>query len=307
MLNRPNNKLTVSLMCEIAGVSRSGYYSHIKQTDNKNLRELKDQDDFELILAAYKYKGYKKGARSIKMRLELDFGIIMNLKKIRRLMAKYGLKCPIRKANPYRRMAKAIKTSYVAPNLLERKFKDGNPNQIYLTDITYLRYDLNKRAYLSVIKDAVTGEADYVLSKTLELDFVLETLQKLKDIQLDSKALINSDQGAHYTSIAFQDLVKKLGLSQSMSRRGNCWDNAPIESFFGHLKVDISNSDKTLNDCRNYKELELRIKEYFDYYNNDRPQWDLNRMTPKQYGDSLRNNKKIDDLSKIDKPSIYVI
>lgn len=283
MLNKPKNKLTVKLMCEIANVSRSGFYSHIKQTNNKNLRELKDQDDFELILSAYKYKGYKKGAKSIKMRLEFDFGIIMNLKKIRRIMAKYGLKCPIRKANPYRRMAKANKTNYVAPNLLERKFKDGNPNQIYLTDITHLKYDLNKRAYLSVIKDAVTGESDYVLSKTLEIDFVLETVQKLEDKHLDSNALINSDQGAHYTSISFQNIVKELGLEQSMSRRGNCWDNAPIESFFGNLKVDISNSDKTLNDCRNYKELELRIKEYFDYYNNDRPQWNLNRITPKQY------------------------
>ncbi|HHU59793.1 TPA: IS3 family transposase, partial [bacterium] len=104
-------------------------------------------------MKAYRFKGYNKEARGIKMTLENQHNITMNLKKIRRLMKKFNLVCPIRKANPYRRMAKALKTSHVAPNKLERKFKDGNPNQIFLTDITYLTYDMNKRAYLSGIKD----------------------------------------------------------------------------------------------------------------------------------------------------------
>ena len=149
-------------------------------------------------------------------------------------MKKFNLVCPIRKANPYRRMAKALKTSHIAPNKLERKFKEGNPNQIFLTDITYLTYDMNKRAYLSGIKDGVTNEIHaYKVSKSLDIEFVEDTMAQLETIQLDSNALINSDQGSHYTSHAFQRCIKTLGIEQSMSRRGNCWDNTPIESFFG--------------------------------------------------------------------------
>lgn len=161
----------------------------------------------------------------------------MNLKKIRRLMKKFGLYCPIRKANPYKRMAKAMKTSHVAPNKLKRKFKDGNPNQILLTDITYLTYDLNQRAYLSGIKDGVTTEMHgYKVSRNLDISFVEDSMNQLEKITLDPNALINSDQGTHYTSHVFQRCVKELGLVQSMSRRGNCWDNAPIESY-----IDIYN------------------------------------------------------------------
>lgn len=307
MLAKPKNKLSITLMCKIAKVSRSGFYSFKSQTENKLLRELKDLEDFELIKSAYMVKGFKKGAKSIKMTLFNRYGITMNLKKIRRLMKEYNLVCPIRKANPYRRMAKAIKTNYVAPNILERKFKDGKPNQIFLTDITYLTYDLNKRAYLSLIKDAVTNEiVSYELSKSLELDFVIKTFNNLESLSLESNALINSDQGSHYTSTSFQKIVRELGLTQSMSRRGNCWDNAPIESFFGHLKVDIKNSDKTLNDCTNFNELKDRIDSYIDYYNNDRYQWNLDRLSPKQYGDKLRNKIKIDDSPSNDEPSIYL-
>jgi len=130
------------------------------------------------------------------MTLEGAYGVNMNLKKIRRLMKKFNLFCPIRKANPYKRMARAMQTSNIAPNKLERRFKAGSPGQILLTDITYLTYDLNKRAYLSGVKDAVTNEiVAYKVSRSLDVGFVEDTMEQLKKIQLDSKALINSDQG----------------------------------------------------------------------------------------------------------------
>ena len=179
---------------KVAGVSKSGYYGYFKQTEKKLLKELKDEEDFEKIMIAYRFKRYNKGARGIKMTLENQYYITMNLKKIRRLMKKFNLVCPIRKANPYRRMAKALKTSHIAPNKLERKFKEGNPNQIFLTDITYLTYDMNKRAYLSGIKDGVTNEIHaYKVSKSLDIEFVEDTMAQLETIQLDSNALINSD------------------------------------------------------------------------------------------------------------------
>jgi len=286
-------------MIKVAGVSKSGYYGYLKQTETKLVKELTDEEDFEKIVMAYRFKGYNKGARGIKMTLENQYQTTMNLKKIRRLMKKFNLVCPIRKANPYRRMAKALKTSHVAPNKLERKFKDGNPNQIFLTDITYLTYDMNKRAYLSGIKDGVTNEIHaYKVSKSLDIEFVEDTMAQLETKQLDSNALINSDQGSHYTSHAFQRCVKTLGIEQSMSRRGNCWDNAPIESFFGHMKDEIN-----LIDCKTFEEVEKAIDDYIDYYNNYRYQWNLNRMSPKTYGDKLRKTNIKNGHSILEQPS----
>lgn len=300
MISSKKNKLTLTYLLELSGVSKSGYYGFSEQTDSKLLRELKDEEDFELIMQAYQFKGFNKGAKQLKMTLEKQFDTIMNLKKIRRLMKKFGLYCPIRKANPYKRMAKAMKTSHVAPNKLERKFKEGNPNQILLTDITYLTYDLNQRAYLSGIKDGVSNEMHgYKVSRSLDISFVEDSVNQLKQIKLDSHALMNSDQGTHYTSHAFQRCLKELGIEQSMSRRGNCWDNAPIESFFGHMKDEIN-----LVNCKTFEEVVKAIDEYMDYYNNYRYQWGLNRMTPRAYGDMLRNkNIKKDGRSLKEQPS----
>lgn len=110
-----NNRLSVKELCKTAGVSRSGYYAWLKAAPIREAAEEQDRRDFDLILEAYKVRGYKKGAESIYMNLlHRDPPVTMNLKKIRRLMKKYGLVCPIRRANAYRRMAKALKTSNVA-------------------------------------------------------------------------------------------------------------------------------------------------------------------------------------------------
>ena len=196
-------------------------------------------------------------------------------------MDKYGLKCPIRRANPYRRMAKAIKTNNVADNLLGRKFTEYGPRKVLLTDITYIPYN-GKFAYLSTILDAYTKQIlSYVLSDSLEVDFVLETVNKLiktHGIELTKETLIHSDQGCHYTSSSFIQLVNDKELRQSMSRKGNCWDNAPQESFFGHMKDEID-----VNECTKYREVKAIIDDWLDYYNNDRYQWQLAKLSPNQY------------------------
>ena len=118
-----NNRWNITWLCKATGVSRSGYYNWLSKESIRNEREAKDQADFQLILDAYQFRGYAKGGRSIYMRLlHLNPPVVMNLKKIRRLMNKYNLRCPIRKANPYRKMARAIKTSHISPNLLNREF-----------------------------------------------------------------------------------------------------------------------------------------------------------------------------------------
>ena len=125
------------------------------------------------MILAYRFRGYDKGARGIQMRLlHLTSPVVMNIKKIRRLMNKYGLFCPVRKANPYRRMAKALRTNHVADNLVNREFEDHGPRKVLLTDITYIPYN-GRFCYLSTILDAFTKQIlSYVLSESLELDFV---------------------------------------------------------------------------------------------------------------------------------------
>ena len=275
------------MLCEIAGVSRSGYYRWVNAAKHREEQELKDRADFEIILKAYKHRGYNKGAKGIYMNLiHQEEPIVMNLKKIRRLMKKYNLICPIRAANPYRRMAKALKTSNVADNIVNREFTKYGPRKILLTDITYVPYN-GVFCYLSTILDAFTKQIlAYVLSETLEVDFVLETVNQLIEkhgIKLTTETIIHSDQGCHYTSCSFIQLLKDKNLRQSMSRKGNCWDNAPQESFFGHMKDEID-----LSKCKEFSEVKSIIDDWMDYYNNDRGQWDLLKLTPKEYYEYLQ-------------------
>ena len=275
---------SISILCELAGVSRSGYYAWLKAAPTREARELQDKADFELILAIYKRRGYAKGARSIYMGLlHMNPPVIMNIKKIRRLMKKYNLFCPIRKANPYRRMAKALKTSNYADNLLQREFECYGPRYVLLTDITYIPYN-GEFAYLSTILDAYTKQIlSYVLSDSLEIDFVKETVENLirdHGITLHKETLIHSDQGSHYTSATFIQIIEDCDLRRSMSRRGNCWDNSPQESFFGHMKDHILDKVK---ECTEFQQIKDIVDDYVDYYNNEAYVWELCRLSPNEY------------------------
>jgi len=166
----------------------------------------------------------------------------MNPKKIRRLMRKYNFFAKVRRANPYKNIAKATQEHKTLPNLLNREFTQDEPGKVFLTDITYLKYH-GKTAYLSCVKDVASREiVAYDLSQTLKMSIVFNTLRKL-DEKLDGnvhpEAMIHYDQGFHYTHPEFQKRVKQMNLKQSMSRRGNCIDNAPMESFFGHMKDEM--------------------------------------------------------------------
>lgn len=286
IISKYNFKNMVSHLCKVAEVSRSGYYRYIESSKNRDVREQRDLQLKEAILKAFNHRGYKKGSRSIKMVLENEFNLIVNRKCIQRIMRKYNIKCPIRKANPYRRMMKATKEHTVVPNLLNRNFKQEVVGKVLLTDITYLPYGASCMGYLSTIKDASTNEIlSYNLSNRLTLEIATKTIDKLiiqHENLLHKDAFIHSDQGVHYTSPKFQKLLKEYNLGQSMSRRGNCWDNAPQESFFGHMKDEIDSKG-----CSTFEELQLLIDDYMEYYNNFRYQWGLKKLTPIQYRNQL--------------------
>jgi transposase InsO family protein len=277
----------VSYLCGVMGVSRSGYYHYFNEEaiEKRATRTEEDEVVKEIILKAYHFRGRKKGARQIKMTLQNQYGMTYNLKRIRRIMKKFNIICPIRKVNPYRRMAKATKEHRTCPNELKRHFKQGVAGKVLLTDITYLTYKGGKRAYLSTIKDGETNEIlAYEVSSSLRLELALNTLHKLKRHRhVTEDAFIHSDQGFHYTNPQFQALVKKMGLGQSMSRRGNCWDNAPQESFFGHFKDETN-----IKECETLEEVKREIKDYMTYYNHYRGQWHLKKLPPAKYRQQLQ-------------------
>ena len=293
MSSRDNNLLNVKWLCDIAGVSRSGYYYWLSTEKDRINRELQDEADFKLILEAYKYRGYNKGVRGIHMRLlHQDPPVVMNPKKIRRLMRKFNLQCPIRKPNPYRRIAKAMQTSRVAPNLLNREFRASGARSVLLTDITYIpRRNFGTSgnqlySYVSVIMDAYTKQVlACVVSSSITVDFVLETVKQLMDNyghELKTDALIHSDQGCHYTSSKFIEIISNANLRQSMSRRANCWDNAPQESLFGHMKSEVH-----FKPSANHADIARKVLDWIDYYNNDRYQWALAKLSPNEYYDYI--------------------
>lgn len=269
-------------LCELSAVSPSGCYRWLQAEERRQLRAADDERDIVLIREHFDAQRGKAGALVVKMHMEQHSGVVMNHKKIRRLMRKAGMVASVRQANPYRKMAKATHEHKTCPNLLERQFDQGEPEKVLLTDITYLRYGNGQWAYLSCVKDGATRQilASYV-GATLELSLVERTFQHLLerlDGNLHPAAILHSDQGMHYTHPKMRLLIAESGFQQSMSRRGNCWDNAPMESFFGHMKDEVD-----FKDCLTLDEVRIRVAEYVRYYNSERYQWTLNKMTPDEF------------------------
>jgi transposase InsO family protein len=267
------------MLCSIANVCRSGYYEWLRHSDEPE----KDYADYLLVKDIFDSGKRKYGFRTVQMKLFSKKNIIMNHKKIIRIMKKYRLFVKIRTVNPYKAIMKKSLEHRTCENKLNREFKQSVPFKTLSTDITYLPFD-HRFAYLSVIKDIASREiVGWSMSNHLEMGLVLDTVENMKNnLASFEDVLIHSDQGFHYTNPLYIEKLKKMDMIQSMSRKGNCIDNAPIESFFGHLKDDVE-----YKTCKTFEELRLLIGEYMEYYNNDRQQWDLKKMTPVEYRNHL--------------------
>jgi len=275
--------MNIKILCEITRVSRSGYYKWLKNSDKPD----KDIKDYELIKVIFENGKRKLGWRSIQMELFNNHKIVMNHKKIIRIMKKYMLFAKIRRRNPYKDIAKKTHEHRTFENKLSREFKQTIPLKVFCTDITYLFFNRHL-AYLSVIKDVCSGEVvAWKLSRHIDMNLVLGTIDEMRNncslpIKSFKDILIHSDQGFHYTNPEYISMIRNLDMIQSMSRKGNCIDNAPIESFFGHFKDDVD-----YRECKSYEELNLCVKDYIEYYNNERYQWNLKKMTPIGYRNHL--------------------
>lgn len=257
------------------GLSRSSYYS-ILSNDNYGMKDKQDEIDFQCIKKVMDYKGFKKGSRTIYMMLPGMCGVHFGRAKILRLMKKYGCVCAVRKERPELKTYKENLKNNRKPNLLKRRFRLARPNEILLTDVSYLKYSTNKTEYFSCIKDAVTGKiVNHVTSSANDLNLAKATIACLDSTE---NTLFHSDQGILYFNDVFQNKLKELGYEQSMSRRGNCWDNSSQESYFGHMKDECD-----FSKCSTPEDVKKKVDEYIYYYNYERPQWSRNKMTPVDY------------------------
>lgn len=274
------NDHSITQLCNRCGISRSHYY-HILNNDGYGrhqwLKEQEDNNYIKTIKKIVKYKGYPKGSRMIYM-MQDKFGMHISRNKIIRLCRKGNIICNVRKGNKNRKAANELIDRNVKTNLVKRQFKLDKPNKIYLTDVTYIKYaGRTKTAYLSDVKDAVTGKSIcHALSKNNDLILAQDTLDRLP--AASDGAVFHSDQGILYLNDIFQLKLKESGYLQSMSKRGNCWDNAPKESQYGHMKDEV-----IFSDIQTFDELKTETDKYYEYYNNERPQWGRNKMTPVEY------------------------
>ncbi|WP_422659058.1 IS3 family transposase [Paenibacillus sp. EC2-1] len=263
----------ITEMCQFFSVSRSGYYAYLKRKGND-----RDAEDKRLIRRVYKRYEGKYGYRQTQLFLWQDHGVWMNHKKVLRLMLELRFQASIRKKRQFNMAYKTAER--VAENLLKRNFTAEKPNQKWVTDIT--QYRVGERwLYLSAVKDLFNNEiVAYQLSERNDNELVLQTFAKAFAKQKDVTGLVvHSDQGFQYTSHAYHDMLPKVSAQISMSRRGNCLDNASMESFFSHLKTE----GLYPYNIRNLAEAQRRIEKYIRFYNRKRPQRKLNKLTPVEY------------------------
>jgi putative transposase len=225
------------------------------------------------------------GYRRMTMALHAQ-GQDVNHKRVARVMKKSGMHARIRRANPYKQSMKMTQEHTIVPNLLNRQFVQTEPERVGGTDITYIWIPpLRRFAYLSIVKDFATGEIlAHHVSLSLTIPLATTTIALLKG-RLRARMvgfMLHSDQGVHYTHPAYQGALMQYEVIQSMSRKGNCIDNASTESFFGHLKDELD-----ISHCRTFREVQIVVSLYMSYHNLERRQWDKQKMTPMEYRDHL--------------------
>ena len=270
VIYRHKEKYSISEMCRFFDVSRSGYYDYVKRMDIP----AKDLPLAEKIKECQIKNGKTYGYRRVHIWLEKQ-GIHHDPKTILRVMQKYNLLSVIRRKR-YRKYGEHI---HRYPNLLNRDFKAERPNQKWVTDISYIKTGQGT-LYLSVIRDLYDNSiVAYKTGTEQNINLVLRTIKAAKRKEkITAELQLHSDQGFQYTSQAYFNLTKSYGITPSMSRRGNPYDNAMAENFFSILKTECVYRTK----LRTYEEARLLIGQYIDFYNNERIQLKT-KLTPIEF------------------------
>lgn len=260
-------------------MARSGYYAWRRSAEKRIEREARDALLRDQILAHKHIHIGITGYRGVTLKF-----LGVNHKRVARIMGKYELQARIRAANPYKKMYQKTKEHTAVDNVINRNFKVMIPETVGGTDISYLRFR-GYFIYFSIVKDFASSEAlAWNVSRTLEHGLVIDTIEILKS-RLGERMkdfILHSDQGWHYTHPVYRAQLAELGVVQSMSRKGNCIDNAKTETFFGHMKDELD-----ISDCQTFEEVVRKVDVFMYYYNNMRKMWSKHKMTPVQYRSHL--------------------
>lgn len=263
VIYRHRKQYAVDEMCQFFEVSRSGYYKYLKRLEHL----AKDFELAEKIRTKQEACRRTYGYRRMKLWLDSE-GITKNPKTILRIMHKYDLLSEIRRRKKWVQMGEQI---HKYKNLLNREFNAEHPNQKWVTDISYI-HTKEGVLYLSMIRDLYDRSiVAYKTSASQTVNLVLDTIRlAIKSVKTESRRelQLHSDQGFQYTSQAYFNLTKEYGITPSMSRRGNCYDNALAENFFGILKTECIYRHKP----KTFEEANKMIDDYIYFYNHERIQ-----------------------------------
>ena len=269
MIQELRQDYKLDMLLEIAQLPRSTYYYHSKR---QNQEDKYAQVKAEITAIYHENKG-RYGYRRITDELH-NRKIHLNHKTVQRLMKELGLVCRVR-MKKYRSYKGEV--GKVAENLLDRNFQAEKPNQKWTTDVTEFRL-FGQKLYLSPIMDLCSGDiVTYTLSESPNLLMVTTMLeQALKVLPEKHELILHSDQGWHYQHKQYRKMLADNGITQSMSRKGNCYDNAAMESFFGHPKSELL----YLQDFESVEHFKRELIRYIDYYNNRRIKSKLKGLPP---------------------------
>jgi putative transposase len=271
LVNELNHKYSNKEIYTALNISKTTFYRWIK-TSKINI-SLDEKEIIDICKKNYYRYGYRKVQSVLKTK-----GLIVNHKKVLRIMRKHNI---LSKARRKKKNFNSGAISIIAPNLMNRKFRADAPYKKWFTDITYLQFG-KKTLYLSAIMDGFNGQIiSYKLSEIQDINLVKDTLKEAIRLYKPKDLILHSDQGSVYTSPSFQKFVEESNITMSMSRKGNCHDNAAMESFFSSLKIEAFYSQNIQNITNQL--VEEVVLEYMYYYNYDRIQAKLNYLSPVDY------------------------
>jgi putative transposase len=274
---RKEQGFSVDPMCRTLGVSKSGYYAW--KNRKPSARKQEDEHLKVAIRAAHERGRGTYGSEKIQDELADVEKIEVGINRIKRLRRQMNIRC--KQVKKYKATTDSNHTLPVAPNLLDQVFAMSGPNQAWVADITYVATE-EGWLYLAAIKDLWNKEiVGYAMSHRMTQDLVGRALFRAVAARRPPKGLIHhSDRGSQYCSHRSQKLMKQFGMKPSMSRKGNCWDNAPMESFFGTLKQEMVHHRR----YRTRQQAMGEIREYIEvFYNRQRRHASLDNLSPVAY------------------------
>ena len=276
----------VAALCRVLKVSESGYYAWVMRPPSPRNRENARLE--QEIKASHQRTRETYGPSRLQRDLA-DYGIFVGIDRIKRIRRKLGLRC--KQKRKFKATTNSKHTLPVAPNLLAREFTVSVPNQAWVSDITYIP-TAEGWLYLAGIKDLFSGElVGYALNERMTKDLVIQALFRAVRNQKPKPGLIlHSDRGSQYCAHDYQKVLVQFGMRPSMSRKGDCWDNSPMESFWGTLKNELVHHRQYSTRYQAKQE----ITEYIEiFYNRQRKQARLGFLSPvaftKQYFNKLMN------------------